>query len=201
MIWGQRGVVLFCFAVSAVLAHSSVLAWRIPGTGEAGGLPSMGSHRVGHDWSDLAAAAAAASGQAIGRALGTPFTSPDSLTLLSVGNPAVCTSAAHLPRPPGWPWPQHPSIDFAPQKAEVGTEGWQSNTVSFPLWPQGWRDRDGWPGGEAGAWAHLPLCWRWAGGCLCWEGDGSLAEDQLYTLGLKRPPWWPAGELALNESL
>ena len=39
--------------------HSSVFAWRIPGTGEPGGLPSMGSHRVGHDWSDLAAAAAA----------------------------------------------------------------------------------------------------------------------------------------------
>ena len=37
--------------------HSSVLAWRIPGTVEPGGLPSMGSHRVGHDWSDLAAAA------------------------------------------------------------------------------------------------------------------------------------------------
>ena len=37
--------------------HSSVLAWRIPGTGEPGGLPSMGSHRVGHDWSNLAAAA------------------------------------------------------------------------------------------------------------------------------------------------
>ena len=36
--------------------HSSVLAWRIPGTGEPGGLPSMGSHRVGNDWSDLAAA-------------------------------------------------------------------------------------------------------------------------------------------------
>ena len=36
--------------------HSSVLAWRIPGTGEPGGLPSMGSHRVGHDWSDLAVA-------------------------------------------------------------------------------------------------------------------------------------------------
>ena len=43
--------------------HSSVLAWRIPETGEPGGLPSMGSHRVGHDWSDLAAAAAAASAQ------------------------------------------------------------------------------------------------------------------------------------------
>ena len=37
--------------------HSSVLAWRIPGTGEPGGLLSMGLHRVRHDWSDLAAAA------------------------------------------------------------------------------------------------------------------------------------------------
>ena len=40
--------------------HSSILAWRIPGTGEPGGLSSMGSHGVGHDWSNLAAAAAAA---------------------------------------------------------------------------------------------------------------------------------------------
>ena len=38
--------------------HSSVLAWRVPGTGEPGGLLSMGLHRVGHNWSDLAAAAA-----------------------------------------------------------------------------------------------------------------------------------------------
>ena len=38
--------------------HSSILAWRIPGTGEPGRLPSMGSHRMGHFWSDLAAAAA-----------------------------------------------------------------------------------------------------------------------------------------------
>ena len=37
--------------------HSGVLAWRIPGTEKPAGLPSMGSHRVGHDWSDLAAAA------------------------------------------------------------------------------------------------------------------------------------------------
>ena len=42
--------------------HSSVLAWRIPGTGEPGGLPSLGSHRVGHDWSNLAAAAVAVCG-------------------------------------------------------------------------------------------------------------------------------------------
>ena len=40
-------------------ARSSVLAWRIPGTGEPGGLPSMGSRRVRHDRSNLAAAAAA----------------------------------------------------------------------------------------------------------------------------------------------
>ena len=37
--------------------HSNVLAWRIPEMGEPGGLPSVGSHRVGHDWSDLVAAA------------------------------------------------------------------------------------------------------------------------------------------------
>ena len=41
--------------------HSSVLAWIIPWTGEPGGLPSLGSYRVGHNWSDLAAAAAAIS--------------------------------------------------------------------------------------------------------------------------------------------
>ena len=39
--------------------HFSILAWRIPGTGKPGGLLSVGSHRVGHDRSDLAAAAAA----------------------------------------------------------------------------------------------------------------------------------------------
>ena len=38
-----------------LLTHSSVLAWRIPGTVEPAGLPSIGSHRIGHDWSDLAA--------------------------------------------------------------------------------------------------------------------------------------------------
>ena len=43
------------------ISRVSVLAWRSPGTGKPGGLPSMGPHRVGHDWSDLAAAAAAES--------------------------------------------------------------------------------------------------------------------------------------------
>ena len=37
------------YGVKETATHSSVLTWRIPGTGEPGGLPSMGSHRVGHD--------------------------------------------------------------------------------------------------------------------------------------------------------
>ena len=45
------------FSNKEMTTHSSILVWRIPGTEEPGGLPSMGLHRVGHDWSDLAAAA------------------------------------------------------------------------------------------------------------------------------------------------
>ena len=58
-------------------AHSSVLAWRVPGTGESGGLPSLGLHRVGHDWSDLAAAAAAAAASCIVRPPCLLVLSPD----------------------------------------------------------------------------------------------------------------------------
>ena len=63
--------------------HSSVLAWKTPGTGEPSGLPSMGSHRVGHDWSDLAAAAATL--QHIGSPTQKPLAthSPFSLLLIS----------------------------------------------------------------------------------------------------------------------
>ena len=43
-----------------MVTHSIVLAWRIPEMGEPGVLPSMGLHRVRHDWSDLAAAVAVA---------------------------------------------------------------------------------------------------------------------------------------------
>ena len=49
---------LFDALEKEMATHSSVLAWRIPGTAEPSGLSSMRSHRVGHDWSDLAAAAA-----------------------------------------------------------------------------------------------------------------------------------------------
>ena len=58
--WAIRVTFTFHFHAleNKMATHSRVLAWRIPGTGEPDGLPSMGSHRVGHDWSDLAAAAA-----------------------------------------------------------------------------------------------------------------------------------------------
>ena len=56
-------ILSFCpfilFTEKEMATHSSTLAWRIPGTGEPGGLPSTGRQRVGHDWSDLAPAAAA----------------------------------------------------------------------------------------------------------------------------------------------
>ena len=50
----------FCALEKGMTTHSKILAWKIPWTGEPGGLLSMGLHRVRHDWSDLAAAAAAA---------------------------------------------------------------------------------------------------------------------------------------------
>ena len=57
--WTRLSNFTFTFHVHALekemATHSSVLAWRIPGTGEPGGLPSMGSNRVGHDWSNLEA--------------------------------------------------------------------------------------------------------------------------------------------------
>ena len=60
--WTQLSDFPFTFHFHALekemATHSSVLAWRIPGMGKPGGLLSTGSHRVGHDWSDLAAAAA-----------------------------------------------------------------------------------------------------------------------------------------------
>ena len=65
-------------------AHSSVHAWRIPGMGEAGGLPSLGSYRVGHDRSDLAAAAAVAMGLAEDLCFFKIFSNSHHLTFLAI---------------------------------------------------------------------------------------------------------------------
>ena len=54
--YSNNCIYLLLWMEKETATHSGVLAWRIPGTGEPGGLSSMGSHRVGHEWSDLAAA-------------------------------------------------------------------------------------------------------------------------------------------------
>ena len=68
--WTRLGDLTFTFHFHALdkemATHSTVLAWRLPGTGEPGGLPSMRSRRVGHNWSDLAAAAEAGGRKPLG---------------------------------------------------------------------------------------------------------------------------------------
>ena len=64
--------------------HSSVLAWRIPGMAEPDGLPSLGLHRVGHDWSHLAAAEHWENRWK----LGIPFQKPDARTPRSIPDPS-----------------------------------------------------------------------------------------------------------------
>ena len=61
-----------------MVTHSSVLAWKIPGTGEPGGLLSIGSHRVGHNWNDLAAAVGLSFGVCLGQSFhtGGAFSTP-----------------------------------------------------------------------------------------------------------------------------
>ena len=90
----------------AMATHSSILAWRIPGTEESGGLPSMGSHRVGHGWSTLAAAAAAKMFQTQWSLLLCPLLAPRALLLcvlplpllLSLQKPSyLCPSSCPFP--------------------------------------------------------------------------------------------------------
>ena len=70
----------FVFPGERMTTHSSVLAWRIPGTGDRGGLLSMGSHRVGHDCSDLASASA------LGELLGFPDGSDNKESACNAGD-------------------------------------------------------------------------------------------------------------------
>ena len=103
--WGRWGLDIterlhFHFAAleKEMATHSSVLAWRIPGTGELGGLPTLGSHRVRHDWSDLAAAAADFSIAVAGR-YQTPRHSPLAFTVwlgASYSVLLILTSVSHL---------------------------------------------------------------------------------------------------------
>ena len=80
--------VFFLSSPDLMVSHSSVLAWRIPGTGEPGGLPSMGSQRVGHDLRDLAAAP---------DLLATP--SPSSPHSRRLRSPSTYPRESYLPNP------------------------------------------------------------------------------------------------------
>ena len=110
--------------------HSSVLAWRIPGTGEPGGLRSMGSHRVGHHWSDLAAAAAAtppgmAHLNSWRKLLLKSIGGPSGLSLLVQGSPTPAVSGAMVSdlRPA-------PSLAIHPQDS-----GWVRKSVPLTCLP------------------------------------------------------------------
>ena len=109
--------------------HSSVLAWRIPGTAEPGGLPSLGSHRVGHDWSDLAAAAAS-----VGRTRGLS-SEEQNMTSVGMSLPRLYYKKKNLAFPlcalswiikPGGCqlqfWGQKPSLDNNHMNLKVGVQ-------------------------------------------------------------------------------
>ena len=98
--------------------YSSVLAWRIPGTGEPGGLPSMGSHRVGHDWSGLAAAEAAVSCY-----LSSMFTSATMASLVFLEHDSVLSPQGLCT----W-W----TLPHAPTGACSTTGIWEANPLPFP---------------------------------------------------------------------
>ena len=124
--------------------HSSIVAWRIPGTGEPGGLPSMGSHRVGHDWLDLAAVARRA--KTLGcccsvtqqcLTLVTPWTAAARLPCPS-SSPRVCSNLCLLS------WWGHPTISssvisFSSCLQSFPTSGPFLNESAFhSRWPKYW---------------------------------------------------------------
>ena len=174
--------------------HSSVLAWRIPGTGHPGGLPSMGSHRVRHDWSDLAAAAAAVQGSVLpSTGLQAPAGSQPLLSrvagiglqtwdqshcpeLTDHGLVPLRCGSAREPKRPGEARTAHPP---ASRREDSSREGpvWQalsghkrSNTLAVEL-----------PRQARGTGTLIPSVWR-----LVWAGINKYIfkkKKQNYTMG------------------
>ena len=156
----------------AMATHSSVLAWRIPGTGEPGGLLSMGPHRVGHDWSDLAAAAAM-----------DPQCKPCSQTHLTV-RPRCCSVRTNSPHSQargethtGRAWPL--------SKTHMVITFWDHTTL---VWCS---SRPAGPSGLSILGAHNP-CWildRWSNnGPQSWHNSALLhgGPDRLCQQSLVR---------------
>ena len=182
--------------------HSSVLAWRIPGMGKPGGLLSMGSHRVRHNWSDLAAAAEASTFEQLRIPLNPVFHSEFFLEELIWSPrkdrwPMASKKPASLRR--GWvlsnfslslqKW--HSTrfrafhlLEYLPK--EVLTQKvltFFSKTTEF-VWPVNWR-KSSWPLAKRGA---RELCGRTSGKrnltyfSLNWKGNA-------WPLGKQAHPW------------
>ena len=101
-----------------VAAHSSVLAWRIPGIPPGGGLPSMESHRVWHDWSDLAAAAAAA------LPLELPGKPSNLKYLIVIGCISILVPSSHPTYPTNLENASIPSGFHYPQNVQTSSQQW-----------------------------------------------------------------------------
>ena len=129
--WTQLSDFTFTFHFHALekemATHSSVFAWRILGTGEPDGLPSMGSHRAGHDWSDLAATAA---WETMGLGLCSHF-HHSALPEM----PTVCTGGAPLRFISSTPWTPCPvliGLLLGVNKTEYGTrEHWSKASINL----------------------------------------------------------------------
>ena len=146
--------------------HSSVLAWRIPGTGEPGGLLPMGSHRVGHDWSDLAVAVY------IHPSKTTFFSSLDYSQLFYAPSPDLVTPfPALFCAPEGWPiWAACSRLTcwwasgwvwvegYTSRSWECGRESWSFLTSSLSARHQGSGHgcNPGWP--QVSWWSLLCEC-------------------------------------------
>ena len=144
--------------------HSSVLAWRIPGTGKPGGLLPMGSHRVGHDWSDLAVAVY------IHPSKTTFFSSLDYSQLFHARSPDLVTPfPALFCAPEGWPiWAACFRLTcwwasgwvwvegYTSRSWECGRESWSFLTSSLSARHQGHGCNPGWP--QVSWWSLLCEC-------------------------------------------
>ena len=122
--------------------HSSVLAWRIPGTEEPGGLPSMGLYRVRHNWSDLAAAAAWLH---IREAMGFPHSSLGKESACYAGDPGLIPGLGRSPGAGvGYPL-QYSGLENSMDCIVHGVAKSQIRLSAFHLWLH-----MGFPGGSVG---------------------------------------------------
>ena len=136
--------------------HSIVLAWRIPGTGKPGGLLSMGLHRVGHDWSDLAAVAAAVAGYSNGyQAADQCISSVIVITAMKERIGPTTSQATIL-------LCKHKTSASAHTKIEGDSEPQLGPFLEGFLYVGGWQHRHRWFDGPLGA-----LWLRHSQRCLC----------------------------------